>query len=426
MKHIYLIRHGQSKINATGVSKNTDYKEHLSTLGKTQARITGKYLASFHSNPAFDIIFSSPFRRAIDTAKIIAKNMSFDINNIKINNDLREIDQSGDLYGIKISEKGSNGYDYYEAYAKVLKTHDPLGESSMTIYPEKYGLDEFTTKYHLEPIMIGYERIRSFIKKILDSDHNKVLIVAHGGIIMTLIMGLLNAECFIGNTKGATSNCSITHFTYDKLAPNKKVMFHSIKATEHLSDSNPIINYVPICRLKSISSSHLTKQVYFISCCETDDNRLTVLGETQAKTIGRYLTDYQLTLPFDVIYSSSHRSIYDTAKIITKTIGLNTKNIIIKENRIVDATNSACELSSEYLRDILNLDNNKIMIISDDDHINMFLANLLNTTYTDISSGNTKSKDGTITCFTFDKTKSKRFKFSFIKDTSYFKFYNKQ
>ena len=64
---LYFIRHGESTHNAEGrIQGHSDAP--LSSLGRQQSEAAAKALASI----AFDAIYSSPLRRALETAQIIA------------------------------------------------------------------------------------------------------------------------------------------------------------------------------------------------------------------------------------------------------------------------------------------------------------------------------------------------------------------
>jgi isoleucyl-tRNA synthetase len=66
----FLVRHGQSEANARGhvISCDVNQPDSLSTLGHTQAEKAGEALAG----KKIDLIITSPFARAQETAKIIA------------------------------------------------------------------------------------------------------------------------------------------------------------------------------------------------------------------------------------------------------------------------------------------------------------------------------------------------------------------
>ena len=66
MKRYFLVRHGETDLNALGVFYgNTDCP--LNEKGKTQSKFVGEYLSKI----VFDKVYTSPFIRAVDSKNII-------------------------------------------------------------------------------------------------------------------------------------------------------------------------------------------------------------------------------------------------------------------------------------------------------------------------------------------------------------------
>lgn len=65
-KTFYIVRHGQTFLNAQGIKQGAEGK--LNEKGRAQAEQVGKYLAYF----PIKRIFSSPYERAVETAEIIS------------------------------------------------------------------------------------------------------------------------------------------------------------------------------------------------------------------------------------------------------------------------------------------------------------------------------------------------------------------
>lgn len=80
MKKLYYIRHGQSEMNLQGFFAGTT-NTPLTAKGRKQAKKAG--VAAKKLN--IDYIVSSPLTRALDTAKIIAKEIGYPIDKIEIN-----------------------------------------------------------------------------------------------------------------------------------------------------------------------------------------------------------------------------------------------------------------------------------------------------------------------------------------------------
>ena len=69
-RHFYFFRHGQTNENEVGVRYGTGIDAWLTDLGVTQAT----KLHEFFKDKNIQIVYSSPYRRAIDTAKIAITN----------------------------------------------------------------------------------------------------------------------------------------------------------------------------------------------------------------------------------------------------------------------------------------------------------------------------------------------------------------
>ena len=80
MKKLYYVRHGQSEFNVSGhYSGTTDTP--LTKEGKRQAKLAAQQAKNLN----IDYIVSSPLIRALDTAKIIAKEIGYPIEKIHTN-----------------------------------------------------------------------------------------------------------------------------------------------------------------------------------------------------------------------------------------------------------------------------------------------------------------------------------------------------
>ena len=140
---IYIVRHGQTDWNVEGrYGGRVDVK--LNSKGKKKKKITAEKLSGIK----FDKVFSSPLKRAIQTAEIIC--------NGKINTDERIIERcNGELEG-------------------KLKTE----------IIEKIDFnDPDNIKYGIEPITDFRNRINEFLDDITKKYVGKnVLVVTHAGV----------------------------------------------------------------------------------------------------------------------------------------------------------------------------------------------------------------------------------------------------
>ena len=157
---IYLARHGQT----TGDLEDRyggDYEDHLTEEGIKQARNLGQKL----TRKNIEIIFCSPRIRAQETASLVNQNINVPV---QIEENLRERNHYGILTGMIKSE------------AK-----------------EKYPLDVEKVKNIYDVAQNGesYENFKKRIieswEKIINSEHNVVAVISHGGPIRLIFREIL-------------------------------------------------------------------------------------------------------------------------------------------------------------------------------------------------------------------------------------------
>jgi uncharacterized phosphatase len=96
VKTIYFVRHGESEANAAGIAAGGGMDVTLTDSGRHQASKVGKAL----KNKGVDLIVSSPMKRALETAQIIAQEIGFDQSKI-ITNPLFTERHLGEMTGAK-------------------------------------------------------------------------------------------------------------------------------------------------------------------------------------------------------------------------------------------------------------------------------------------------------------------------------------
>lgn len=69
---LILIRHGDA-----GAYTTPDHERNLSKLGMAQAEQTGDFLRQYLQGAAVDLLISSPYNRAYQTAQVIAKRIDY-------------------------------------------------------------------------------------------------------------------------------------------------------------------------------------------------------------------------------------------------------------------------------------------------------------------------------------------------------------
>lgn len=180
---LFLVRHGETEWNALGKFQGCIDIE-LSEEGIFQANLLKEKVQN-----SFDYIYSSPLKRALDTANIICSNKNI---KPKVEPNLREIN-FGEWEGLTSKE---------------------IEE----LYPEnfiKWKNDELTAPICGGDLSLKLASIRASkaILKIINNHKNKtIMIVCHGGIIKAGLIGLFNwnmtmyHQIILGNT----SICKLT------------------------------------------------------------------------------------------------------------------------------------------------------------------------------------------------------------------------
>lgn len=185
MIRLYLIRHGRQNSPLCNVDVPLD------EAGERQAELVAERLKKYN----IQALYSSNLIRARQTAEIINR----ELNLVHcIEDDLREI-SFGALEGLSDVEIKEKFGDFIKERAKADKDIPcPDGESGEDVYNRAF------------PVI---ERI---IENAGNNNIENIAIVTHGGVIRTLVAGVLGADfakklCVAKELE----NCSITEIDYD-------------------------------------------------------------------------------------------------------------------------------------------------------------------------------------------------------------------
>ncbi len=161
-KEIYIVRHGQTALNARGIVQGKGVNAPLNELGERQARA----FYEAYKNVKFEVVYTSSLLRAIQTAS------SFIADGIPhiADSDLDEISW-GDAEGQK------NFTDHSELFQELSKEW----KSGNIFYKFPGG----ESPYDLQ------QRQLRFIEKLKGSDYKTVLIATHGRYIRAFMCTLL-------------------------------------------------------------------------------------------------------------------------------------------------------------------------------------------------------------------------------------------
>jgi probable phosphoglycerate mutase len=208
---VFLVRHGETEWNRLGKFQGCKDID-LSNEGVIQAQYLFKKF-----NDDFDYIYTSPLKRAVQTAEVISANK--EIKPIIIN-ELREIN-FGEWEGLTINEI-SNTFPKEFNYWRNDKLEAPMCGGDLSLKNAS-------------------SRAKNVITKIVDKHkEKKILIVSHGGIIKSGLIGLFEWDMTMYHkiNLGNTAICEID-FDYDL---NPTII--KINDTSHLPNNYFIKSYV--------------------------------------------------------------------------------------------------------------------------------------------------------------------------------------
>lgn len=175
---IYLVRHGQSQNNTLGIESGkfeTQKKYGLTDLGRSQA------ISSALKNKDFDMIYSSPFRRTLETAQIFAKYAECEVFE---NNLLKEFD-----IGV---------YD-----------EKPYDLTTMYIHHPKNNIKEFPVNGG-ESFTQMWERVKQFLDLLTEHyTDKKILVVSHGSPIEAMLQVAQGINTSFGRFEDLPKNAEV-------------------------------------------------------------------------------------------------------------------------------------------------------------------------------------------------------------------------
>lgn len=190
MVRLYLIRHGRQNSPLCNVDVPLD------EAGVRQAELVAERLKNYN----IQALYSSHLIRAKQTAEIINERLKLEHH---IEEDLREI-SFGALEGLTDVEiKGRFGEFIIERKKAKRDIPCPDGETGQQVYERAF------------PVL---ERI---VKTAIESNIENIAIVTHGGVIRSLVAGVLEADFAKKLCIGKDlENCGITEIDYDDKTGN--------------------------------------------------------------------------------------------------------------------------------------------------------------------------------------------------------------
>lgn len=189
---LYIIRHGETVWNAAGLLQG-EHDIELNENGRNLAIAYGKEISDIH----FDKIFSSPLKRAFETASLILNENNHRGQTSLVTDDrLREV-----------SFGAAEGTDFHCWRDESCPYHTFFDAPEKYIPPEN---GEYLT--HL------CERTKEFVKEKIETEIencNRIMIVAHGALNASIMTYLEQNDMHHFWGKGLQKNCQATIFEFD-------------------------------------------------------------------------------------------------------------------------------------------------------------------------------------------------------------------
>jgi len=204
---VLLARHGQTQSNVTGFFMGWS-DEDINDLGYTQAHSLAFRLASL----PIDSVYTSPLKRARNTALILAKPHNLDL---KVLDDLIEI-KLGDWQGLHMDEISQKWPELWK--------QSRIDPSEVTM-PNGESFQQVTER-----------AARAFEMIVSDNQDKQVAMVTHDVVIRVLVAHILGASNSIYR-QFEINNASLSTIR----VTNGKARLITLNDTSHLDQTNPAI-----------------------------------------------------------------------------------------------------------------------------------------------------------------------------------------
>lgn len=163
MKKIYIARHGETEMNAKGIWQGQTIDVSLNDEGRKQA----KTLADILKDKNIEVIYTSPMKRAFETAKIVGDVCK--VNTIKENGLIEG------HFGIAEGKTKETIGKHIHTYKRWIS----LEEENMDVF-----FEGGETKRQIQ------KRALNAIDNILKSPHDNIAVVCHSMIVRLILLHL--------------------------------------------------------------------------------------------------------------------------------------------------------------------------------------------------------------------------------------------
>ena len=213
---LVLVRHGESVVTVNRVIGGRRSCTGLSELGRTQAvRLAERFVAEGFGA---DLLLSSDFARAVETAEILRASLGASVGNGEIGQrrGFGEHDPGPDLDGMT-----------FDAYVERFGTPNWNGDPHADIFPG----GETTAQFH--------DRVHRELDRTLDDHAGATIVIScHGGVIDAVFRRLLGLPV-TGGFELHTLNTSLTEFVSTPSGRWRLARYNDAAHLDGLPDATP-------------------------------------------------------------------------------------------------------------------------------------------------------------------------------------------
>lgn len=208
MNRVYLVRHGENPANLTKEFSYRRVDYPLTEKGQLQAWQTGRYLLSKN----IQAIYTSPLKRAVESAKIISKVLDL---NFEVIENFREVNV-GLLEDLPVSEENWNLHN------EIIM--DWIDGQRHRSFP---GGENF--------LMLRQRMLTGLEKALENRSDQNVIILGHGGIFTLTLQEICPEVDINWLLKAENHNCSISELLVERKNGNLQGELIQWALTSHLS-----------------------------------------------------------------------------------------------------------------------------------------------------------------------------------------------
>ncbi len=212
---LYLVRHGENPANIDKIFSSKLVDQSLTAKGLLQAKQTADYFRNLNINRTDwtgQVVFSSPLKRAFETATIIAESLKLEV---VIQESFRELDVGA------LEQRPTTQADWV-FHQKVMD--DWFNGNKESRFPEGEDYTDLWTRME-----------RGLINVTKGRNGQNIIIVGHGGILTATMMDLCPGIDIEWLRKTRWDNCAITEIDLRMENGRPEGRLVSWNATDHLS-----------------------------------------------------------------------------------------------------------------------------------------------------------------------------------------------